>query len=282
VIHQHFLTTASALLLALASTYAQDRVRTGAWQTTPAAPPNKATTAAPADANRTFSGKVIETMDAAGYTYVRVEAGTEKLWAAAPKTVVKVGDAMTITDGMPMPNYHSKSLDRDFPMIYFAGSLGSGDATAQLPAGHPPIGGGDPKLPANHPPMTGGAATLPADHPPLGSGAAKPKVELTGITKAKGGQTIQEVFAGKQKLAGKEVTVRGKVVKYNAQIMGKNWLHIQDGTGTAGSNDLTITTSTPAKVGDTVLVTGLLSADKDFGAGYKFSVILDDAKVVLE
>jgi hypothetical protein len=78
--------------------------------------------------------------------------------------------------------------------------------------------------------------------------------------------------------------VRGKVVKYNAEIMGKNWLHIQDGSGSAdkSNNDLTVTTTTPAKVGDTVLVTGSVTTNKDFGAGYKYTVILDDAKVVVE
>lgn len=267
MISRPLLLATSTLLLAVTAATAQDRPRVGAWQTAPA----KAATNAPAaDANRTFSGAVTETMDAAGYTYVQVAVGAEKLWAAAPKTAVKVGETVTVTDGMAMPNYHSKSLNRDFPMIYFAGSLKAGSAAGQLPAGHPAIGGGT------------GEGQLPPNHPPLGGTAAKPKVELTGIAKASGGQTVQEVFAGKQKLAGKEIKVRGKVVKYNAQIMGKNWLHIQDGTGAEGSNDLTVTTSTPAKVGDTVLVTGRLSADKDFGAGYKFAVILDDAKVVVE
>ena len=66
--------------------------------------------------------------------------------------------------------------------------------------------------------------------------------------------------------------------------MGKNWLHIRDGSGSAdkSDNDLTVTTSTPAKLGDTVLVTGLVSLNKDFGAGYKYTVILDDAKVTVE
>jgi hypothetical protein len=239
---------------------AQDRARTGAWQTTPPAqPPAAAANAAPG--NRSFAGKVLETMDAATYTYVQVAVGTEKLWAAAPKTAIKVGDSVTITDGMPMSNYHSQTLNRDFPMIYFAGSLLAPGAQAAGGTAH---------------------GKMPAGHPPVGRGEAKPKIDLTGITKAKGGQTVQEIFAGKQKLAGKEVIVRGKVVKYNAQIMGKNWLHIQDGTGTEGSNDLTVTSSTPAKLGDVVLVTGKLSTDKDFGAGYKFAVILDEAKVVVE
>jgi predicted small lipoprotein YifL len=96
--------------------------------------------------------------------------------------------------------------------------------------------------------------TMPegVDHP-----AAIPsaEVDLAGIAKAEGGQTVAEVYAGKDALAGKPVTVRGKVVKLNTGIMGRNWLHVRDGSGTEGTNDLTVTTqSTPLpKVGDTVL-----------------------------
>ena len=74
------------------------------------------------------------------------------------------------------------------------------------------------------------------------------------------------------------------MVKFNQQIMGKNWLHIRDGSGEADAktNDLTVTTGVTAKVGDTVLVTGKLVLDKDFGYGYKYAVIIEDAKVTVE
>jgi hypothetical protein len=64
--------------------------------------------------------------------------------------------------------------------------------------------------------------------------------------------------------------------------MGKNWLHVQDGTGKPGSNDLMVTSKAAAKVGDTVLVKGVVTLDKDFGAGYRYDVILDDAEVTVE
>ena len=76
--------------------------------------------------------------------------------------------------------------------------------------------------------------------------------------------------------------IRGKVVKYNAEIMGRNWLHIQDGTGAIGGNDLLITSSDKAKVGDTVLIVGTVAINKDFGAGYKYRVLVEDAKVTVE
>ena len=76
--------------------------------------------------------------------------------------------------------------------------------------------------------------------------------------------------------------MRGKVVKFTPEIMGKNWIHLQDGTGAAGTSDLTVTTSASAKTGDTVTVKGILVVDKDFGYGYAYDVIIEDAEVTVE
>ena len=109
------------------------------------------------------------------------------------------------------------------------------------------------------------------------------RCELTSLRVIdKDGKTVGEINTHKAKLSGKRTTVRGKVVKYNASVMGKNWLHIRDGSGGADSNDLTITTATEAKVGDTVLVSGKVATNRDFGGGYKYSVIIEDATVVVE
>jgi hypothetical protein len=235
-----------------------------------------ATAPAPAAEATSFSGKVVEAMNTSGYTYVRVDTGSNKLWAATTQFAVKVGDAVVVSAAMPMPNYHSQSLKRDFDVVYFTGSITVNDAAAVAPV---------TALPPGHPPLTGAPApALPPGHPSLTGQPAAANLELAGIKRADGGKTIAEIFAGQKKLAGKSVSVRGKVVKYNAQIMGKNWLHIRDGSGSAdkSDNDLTVTTSTPAKLGDTVLVTGLVSLNKDFGAGYKYTVILDDAQVTVE
>jgi len=98
-----------------------------------------------------------------------------------------------------------------------------------------------------------------------------------------GGKTVAEVFAEKDQLGGQAVTVRGKVVKTNANIMGKNWLHVRDGSGAEGTNDLTVTTAAHLpSVGDTVLVTGQVSLNKDFGMGYAYDVIVEDAEVKVE
>jgi hypothetical protein len=208
-----------------------------------------------------FSGKVVETMNAANYTYVLLDTGTNKVWVAALAFQVKVGDSAAVAQTMPMPNYHSKTLNRDFDVVYFA--------TGVVVNGVRPTTGAE---------MHG----LPKNHPPISSAATAPKVDLTGIKKAVGGKTVAEICGSKAKLGGQQVKVRGKVVKYNANIMGKNWLHIRDGTGSEGSNDLVVTTAAEVKVGDTVLVSGAVYLNKDFGAGYKYAVIIEDAKITVE
>lgn len=245
--------------------------------------PAVAQTPALDDEAKGFTGKVIEATNAAGYTYVLVDTGTKKSWAATTQFEVKSGDTVTVSPGNNMPGFHSRALNRDFDSVFFTGSItvaGDGKAgpVSVLPAGHPPVAG----VPAG---------TLPAGHPAIGGGSAiqhpasqAEKVDLTGIKPAAGGKTIQQIVDGKDKLSGKTVSVRGKVVKFNGGIMGKNWLHIRDGTGSLdkADSDLAVTTVTEAKVGDTVLVTGKLSLNKDFGAGYQYAVILDDAQVIVE
>ena len=226
------------------------------------APKAQAETPAP-PASQAKTGTVVETMNAAGYTYVQVDTGSEKIWAAAPEFQVKVGDSVAVPEGMPMPNYHSKTLNRDFDMVYFVPAVMVGGAEGMAAAAAPATG------------------EMPSGHPPIGATKAE-DVDLSGLTKAEGGKSIEEIYTGKGELAGKEVTVRGKVVKFSPDIMGKNWIHLQDGTGGEGTNDLTITTSVTANVGDTVLVNGVLSADKDFGHGYQYDLIIEDGKVTVE
>lgn len=205
------------------------------------------------------SGTVVETMDAAGYTYVQVDTGTEKIWAAAPQFNVSEGDPVIVPEGMPMENYHSKTLDRDFDLVYFVDSVMVGGSTQAS------------------------GQQMPKDHPNVSQEAStQTEVDVSGVEKIEGGQTVGEIFEKKDELAGEQIKVRGKVVKFNQQIMGKNWIHLQDGTGGAGANDLTVTTDTAAQIGDTVVVSGVLHLDKDFGYGYKYDVIVEDAEVSVE
>ncbi len=214
---------------------------------------------------RTASGTVLETTNAASYTYVKVDTGKEKIWAAAPQCAIKVGDRVSFSKDMPMKNFQSKALNRTFDVVYFSDSLdGSGAGPLAPPnphgMGHAGAHGG----------TMGGKTTPPA------------AIDFSGLKKADGGLTIAEVYQQKDKLDKKQVTFRGKVVKYNAQIMNKNWAHIQDGTGTPGANDVTVTTDDSTKVGDTVLVKGTVALHKDYGFGYKYDLVVEDAKLTLE
>jgi hypothetical protein len=111
-------------------------------------------------------------------------------------------------------------------------------------------------------------------------GAAPPAVEP--VSPPPGGMAIADVWARRAELGDREVTVRGQVVKVNTQIMGRNWVHLQDGSGSEadGTHDLTITTDAQVAAGDTVTFTGVLAVDKDFGAGYVYAAILENGRIV--
>ena len=224
---------------------------------TPAKPAAEQAPAKPAAAGQ--SGKVVETMNSGGYTYLQVDTGKEKIWAAAPQFKVKVGDTVLVPQGMAMANFKSPTLKRTFDKIYFVNSVLVGNGQQALNA--------EKKMPSGHPAITANEKT---------------DVSFAGLKKAAGGETIADIYSGKDKLAGKQIIVRGKVVKFTPQIMGKNWIHVQDGTGTANSKDLTVTTDQKAKVGDTVLVKGTLTTNKDFGYGYKYDVIVENGNVTVE
>ena len=207
-----------------------------------------------------FTGTALATMKAERYTYVQVDTGTEKIWAATPNFRGKVGDIVVVPKGLAMQNFHSKTLERDFEVVYFVTAItvaGNDQGPTQM-------------------------ARTSFMHPPRSPKPSESQMEVSGITRAKDGKTVAEIYAGRKDLAGEHVTVRGKVVKFLPQIMGKNWLHLRDGSGVEGTNDLTVTTATTVKVGDVVLASGVVSIDRDFGYGYEYDVILEDAKVFVE
>jgi hypothetical protein len=213
------------------------------------------------DAKVRVTGKVLETMDAAGYTYVRVAAGDGELWAAGPQTAVQVGDTVSFPRGMTMRNFHSDKLDRTFDSIAFVNSLTVGTASA------------------------GTASNAPAGSDPHGglSTSGTEGVEVSAIPRPDGGKTVGEIFDQKDALSGKEIVIRAKVVKVNRGIMGRNWLHLRDGTkSSAGADDLTITSSEAADVGQTVLVRGKVAVNKDFGFGYHYDVVVEDSAITVE
>ena len=232
--------------------------------------------AAPAAAGESVQGQVLEKIDATGYTYVRVKTADKgEVWAATLPFKVAVGDTVIVPLENPMQNFTSPTLKRTFDVIYFAsaitkpGEAGAGSGTDALPPGHPAVGG------------AGSGAAAPAmGAPAMGAPAPEPKL-IDPVPPAPGGTSIATVWADRKKLSGKPVTVRGKVVKYNANVMGLNWIHLQDGSGSPaeGTHDLTITSTMATKVGDVVTITGTVVTDKDFTAGYKYAVMLQGASI---
>ena len=210
------------------------------------------------------AGTVKEKMDAAGYTYLHVDTGDETFWAAAPSTDVEVGDDVIVPAGMPMQNFHSSALDRDFDVVYFVEGVQVGGMSGE------PIQSEGADLPSGHPPVAAPQEAAPA------MADAEPVEPLSG------GRQIGDIIANAGELSGQTVSFRGRVVKFNSGIMGKNWLHVQDGTGEAGENDLTVTTNDVANVGESVVVTGTVATDRDFGFGYAYDVMVEDAKVIIE
>lgn len=199
------------------------------------------------------TGRVLEALEGGGYTYVRVDLAGAECWAAGPKTEVKAGDVVTLPEGMAMHDFESKSLGRTFPIVWFVPSISNGAA---------------PKVDLAKAAAEGHARAA------AGGGAAVAPVERLA-----GGQTVEEIVSKRAELSGKDVAVRARVVKFNAGILGSNWIHVQDGTGAAGTNDLTVTTDATVAIGDVVVVRGKVTTDKDFGAGYKYAVIVEKAAV---
>ncbi|MBW2401819.1 MAG: hypothetical protein JRG80_21615 [Deltaproteobacteria bacterium] len=174
-----------------------------------------------------ITGTVVSTSDVAGYTYVQLDTDDGIIWAAAPRTPVQEGDIVLLPDGAPMAGFYSSSLERRFDMIYFASSM-------QV-----------------H--RSGAAGTMDlAEHCPPGLNAAD--VDVSDIEPAAGGLTVAQILERKADLAGKQVSLRGKVVKCSPGILGKTSL----------------------------LVQGTVGLDKDFGYGYRYDLLIEDASITSE
>lgn len=95
-------------------------------------------------------------------------------------------------------------------------------------------------------------------------------------------KTVAELNQNKAALAGQTIRAEGKVVKVNNGIMKRNFVHVQDGTGDANSNNLVVTSSQTANVGDQVSVTGVVVLNRDFGMGYSYPLLIEDAKITVK
>jgi len=214
---------------------------------------------APAPKASALQGKVLEVKDVDAYTYLRLKTADGETWAAVNRSPVKAGAEVTIAKPMVMRNFESKSLGRSFDVIVFGVLAGSPGATA---ASAPPAGGAD----------------LGAIH---GSRASAPAVAVAKVEKAEGanGRTVAEIHAQRASLKDKPVTIRASVVKVTANVMGRNWIHLRDGSGSAGdgSDDLLVTSKERPKVGDVVVASGVVRTDVKLGSGYAYEVLVEGA-----
>lgn len=193
--------------------------------------------------------KIIEALNASNYTYINVEENGKQFWIAVNQMEVKAGETLYFSKSMEMKNFNSETLNRTFESVLFVD-----DAKKDM---------GENKMQMHPVPTT-------------------EREEKVSVQKLQGGKSIAEIFSGMKNLNGKIVKVRGKVMKYNSGIMGTNWIHIQDGTSSQGDYDLLITSDTEVQLGKVITAEGKVATNKDFGSGYAYKVLIENAKVKIE
>lgn len=200
--------------------------------------------------NERHIGKVIEKISASGYNYLQIIENKNNYWIAVPTMEIEVGETIYFSRFMVMEDFNSPTIDKTFDEILFVEDARKSPTPDEMKKIH--------------------------------SGTQSTEREQIDIEPLKDGMTIEQIYSQSEELNGKDIIVKGKVVKFNRQIMGRNWIHIQDGTGTENDYDLVLTSDQDAQVGDIIVAEGKLSVEKDFGAGYFFPVIIENAQIVKE
>ena len=193
---------------------------------------------------------VQEVIQATSYTYLKVKEADRDFWMAIGKRQIEAGAKISFAGGLEMKNFQSKDLQRTFETIYFVDRIVSGG----VPATQQPV-------------------SMPHQ--------TKPELEKkeVSVEPAAGGITIGELFTNRDSYADKTVLIKGQVMKVNRAIMDRNWVHLQDGTGDSGGFDLTVTTTEQVNVGDVVTFEGKIKLNEDFGSGYSYEVLMEQAKL---
>jgi hypothetical protein len=208
-----------------------------------------------------IAGKVLEVLNASGYTYLLLDIDGFKDWVAIPEMYVEVGEEVELQPGVQMGQWQSKALNKTFKQILFSGG---------------PTDKYNEKRKINA--HKGADMSAPAPGNKKSEGKA---VDGLKVEKAKGENAfdLAELFAKRDALQDKTILVRGQVVKVTAGVMDRNWVHIKDGTGENGANKLVITTKDSPNNGDIVTFSGVFHNNVDFGGGYQYGVILEDAVI---
>ena len=190
-----------------------------------------------------FEGTVVDTLNGGGYTYMQIDDTKKKYWVAVEGAQVQKGTEVRFTEEMKIKNFESKTLNRTFDEIVFASNL-------------------------QH----------RSNVPEKGNLELISEQVKESPYKQKDTLSIKEVWEKRASLKDKTIAIRGKVVKASSNIMGRNWVHIQDGTGEGSEVGRVVFTSKELpKVGDIVTASGVVSVDKDFGSGYSYKIIVENA-----
>jgi hypothetical protein len=198
---------------------------------------------------------VKEVLQTTSYTYLHTEETGRLQWLAVPKMEAREGETYYYQGGVEMGEFKSKELDRNFSSILFLDGVISPDI------------------------VEGGKTSLKTSAEKPKSTEEKIGVDIKPVT---GGITISELLSNKEKYSNKVVKIKGKVTRFNSRIMNRNWIHLQDGTSSSGEFDVTATSADDVIVGDVITIEGIISLNKDFGAGYYYKIIMEDGKVSKE
>lgn len=190
---------------------------------------------------------VKETLPTSKYIYLKVDEKGEEYWVATNKMEVEIGDTYFYRAGLLKRNFRSKEHNRTFDKLYLVSSL----------------------VPVNHGKKTGKEKVI----------AKGDNTRKTGpIVAAPGSIKIADLVSNPEKYAGKTVQLTAECTKVNARIMGRNWLHLKDGS--KDEFDLVVTSSSNVPIGHQVTLTGTVAVNKDFGSGYYYDILVENGQVV--
>lgn len=184
------------------------------------------------------------------YTYLFVTENDKDYWIAASKMEPKVNSDLYYKNGLEMIDFKSKELNRSFDKVLFVDNI------------------------SNTPILATSSLVNDSIHKGIKNQELKTDIH---VERAPGGITIAELYKNGNDYANKKIVVRGQVVKINNNIMDRNWVHLKDGTSNEGKSDLTFTTKDEVKMGDIVTFEGMVSLNKEYGAGYVYPLIVENA-----
>ncbi len=184
-----------------------------------------------------------EVLPTSRYVYALVEEKGDEYWVATNKMALEIGGTYYFKNGLLKRNFQSKEHDRTFDKLYLVSALISNDHGIQ-------------------------------------SGAIPNQAEVVSpsFKPAPGSIKISEVIANPSKYAGKTIQVSGECTKVNPNIMKRHWIHLKDGS--QDDYDFVVTSQTQIPVGHAVTFTGTINVAKDFGSGYYYEILMEDAVVM--